>query len=63
MKIADWKREPEQLTLFERRPIRTSWDALPARTRQEVIQLLAKMFLEADRDRGCRSTIEEGEVL
>ena len=63
MKTADWKREPEQRTLFERRPIRTSWDALPVRTRQEVIRLLAKMFLEADLERGRRLTTEEGEVL
>ncbi len=61
MKIADCRWEPEQLALFERRPIRTSWDALPLRVRQEVVRLLAKMFVDG-RARGCRSANGEGEV-
>ena len=38
--------KPEQLTLFQRRPVRTSWKAVPLDVRQEVVELLAKMLVE-----------------
>ena len=64
MKIVDQvsrpkpKPEPEQLTLFERRPMRTSWKVVPLDVRQEVVELLAKMLVE-HRAR-VRSAILEG---
>ena len=50
--------KPEQLTLFERRPVRTSWQVVPLDVRQEVVELLAKMLVE-HRAR-VRSAIREG---
>jgi len=37
---------PEQLTLFERRPVRTSWKVVPLDVRQEVVELLTRMLVE-----------------
>ena len=61
MKTVDRRRTREQLALFERRPMRTSWGALSLRVRQEVVRLLAKMLVE-HRARGSRSANVEGEV-
>ena len=61
MKSADRGCAREQLVLFERRPTRTSWSALPLRVRHEVVRLLAKMLVDR-RTSGCRSTKREGEV-
>ena len=46
MKIADQVPNPEQLTLFERRPVRASWKVVPRDVRQEVVELLVKMLVE-----------------
>lgn len=46
MKTVDQVPKPEQLTLFERRPVRTSWNVVPLDVRQEVVDLLAKMLVE-----------------
>ena len=46
MKIANQVPKPEQLTLFQRRPVRTSWKLVPCGVRQEVVELLVKMLVE-----------------
>ena len=46
MKTTDRNWRSEQLTLFEQRPIRPSWDAIPLDTRQELVRILTKMFVE-----------------
>ena len=46
MKVIDQKRANEQLTLFDRRPMRMSWGEVPLDTRQEVARILAKMIVE-----------------
>lgn len=46
MKMIDQKRAIEQLTLFDRRPIRMSWGAVPLDTRQEAVRILARMLVE-----------------
>ena len=62
MKPVDREQIPEQLALFERRPIRTSWSGLPLDIRQEVIRLVAKMLVDHQRARVCRSASGEGKV-
>ncbi len=61
MKPVDCEQAPEQLALFERRPIRTSWSRLPLDIRQEVVRLVAKMLVD-QRARVCRSASGEGKV-
>ncbi len=61
MKPVDRGQAPEQLALFERRPIRTSWSALPLDIRQQVVRLLAKMLVDK-RARVFRSVSGEGKV-
>jgi hypothetical protein len=40
------KPKPEQLTMFERRPVRTSWNVVPLHVRRAVVELLAKILVE-----------------
>ena len=60
MKTIDQERTRDQLKLFERRPIRTSWNVIPLDVRQEVVRLLAKMLVE-HRVRGRRVIAGGGE--
>ncbi len=60
MKTIDQGLTQEQLRLFERRPIRTSWEVIPLDVRQEVVRLLAKMLVE-HRVRGRRVIAGGGE--
>jgi hypothetical protein len=46
MNAIDQKRALEQLTLFDRRPIRMRWDEVPFDSRQEVVRILATMLVE-----------------
>ncbi len=61
MKPVDRGQAPEQLALFERRPNRTSWNEIPLDIRQEVLRLLAKMFVDK-RARVSRRASGGGEV-
>ena len=60
MKTADRELKSDQLMLFERRPLRTSWESLPLNIRQEIVRIMAKMLIE-HRTRRCRLASRGGE--